>query len=75
MVANIAVFHFSHTCFYGYMLLESSSHLYITAHTFFFSFFLLKIPKQLAWLIIGKRLDFFKVQSGAAGAHGKNVMA
>lgn len=75
MVANIAVFQFSHTCFYRYTLWESSSLLYITAHTLLFFFFLLKIPKQLAWLITGKRLDLFKVQSGAAGAHGKNVMA
>lgn len=42
MAANIAVFHFSHTCFYRYMLLESSSHLYITLFFFLLS---LKNPK------------------------------
>lgn len=72
MVANIAVFHFSHTCtcFWNHQVTFT-----LRLIRCFFFFFLLKIPKQLAWLIIGKRLDLFKVQSGAAGAHGKNVMA
>lgn len=48
MVANIAVFHFSHTCFYRYMLLESSSHLYIAAHTLLLFFFLLSLKNPKA---------------------------